>query len=157
MEIIVGTNSYFTLAECENIIANNFMSMDSKRIFWNTLSDNDKQVLIVYTHKKIDKDAMCYLGVKADKSQNLQFPRIIDDCLVECPYDIKVGTVLAMLDFATKAVSNEEKLKELGIESYSDGSGASIKFNSAGIGLKTVNGINKEHYIDYFKPYTILV
>ena len=56
MELIVGTNTYFTQEECEEIIASNFMSTDSKRIFWNNLPKEDKEILIVSTHKKIDKD-----------------------------------------------------------------------------------------------------
>ena len=159
MELKVGTNTYFTPEECEEIIASNFMSTDSKRIFWNNLPNEDKETLIVSTHKKIDKDAMCYVGRKVDINQNMQFPRIVNtdegELLVECPYDIKIGTVYAMLDFATKAASDVNKLRELGIESYSDGSGASAKLSQTT--SRFINGINKEYYLDYFKQYTILV
>ena len=159
MELKVGTNTYFTPEECEEIIASNFMSTDSKRIFWNNLPKEDKEILIVSTHKKIDKDAMCYVGRKVDTEQPMQFPRIVNtdegEILVECPYDIKLGTVYAMLDFATKAASDVNKLRELGIESYSDGSGASAKLSQTT--NRFINGINKEYYLDYFKQYTILV
>ena len=159
MELKVGTNTYFTPEECEEIIASNFMSTDSKRIFWNNLPNEDKEILIVSTHKKIDKDAMCYVGRKVDINQNMQFPRIVNtdegELLVECPYDIKLGIVYAMLDFATKAASDVNKLRELGIESYSDGSGASAKLSQTT--SRFINGINKEYYLDYFKQYTILV
>lgn len=160
MELIVGTNTYFTPEECEEIIASNFMSTDSKRIFWNNLPKEDKEILIVSTHKKIDKDAMCYVGRKVDINQNMQFPRIVNtdegELLVECPYDIKLGTVYAMLDFATKAASNEAKLRELGVTNYKV-KDASISFGELPHTKNSTNGISNEYFWDFFKQYTILV
>ena len=160
MELIVGTNSYVLLEEAESIIENNLTSTDDRLIYWKTLEDNNKKILIASITKKLDIDGMCYVGRKADITQKMQFPRIIynNGCqLLECPEDIKIGIILQMLNTVTRDNSELSKLQDNGIKSFSDGGGLSVSFGELPVTKKKINNIDSDLYYEYFNKYTITV
>lgn len=157
MELIIGENSYMTLEEANRIVEDNFMSSDSKRIYWENLKDNDKSILIYRATQKIDVDGMIYKGRKADISQKMQFPRIISDHtgagLMEFPDICKVGIVMLALKEVEYNNSEEVKLLEKGVTSY--------KIKDASITLDTsflnkVKGIDNNIFYEFFSQYSMI-
>lgn len=158
MELIIGENSYMTLEEANRIVEDNFMSSDSKKIYWENLKDNDKSILIYRATQKIDVDGMIYKGRKADISQKMQFPRIISDHtgagLMEFPDICKVGIVMLALKEAEYNNSEEVKLLEKGVKSFSDGGGMSVTLDTSF--LNKVKGIDNNIFYEFFSQYSMI-
>lgn len=152
MELIVGQNSYMTVAEADKIVASRFMSISNERKLWNRLSEEDKGILIVTTTEKYDNDNMKYLGTKVNKEQILQFPRIINSKLVDCPETIKAGLIMQCIKDLIADSNEEESLKSIGVKSFADGSGARIEFSDT----STSNGIGIDNKIwkQYFSEWS---
>ena len=155
----VGVNSYMDLDEANKIVNTNFMSDDPMRLFWNKLSDDDKQILILSTTIDVDTNSMLYKGYKRNINQPLQFPRIDNyGNVIECPNRVKIGIVKQALRQSYLKTSDEYKLKELGIKSFADGSGASISFDTNNtVTTKTKQGVYKDLWFTYFSDYSFLV
>lgn len=158
MKLVVGVNSYMTLEEANEIVADNFMSTDNKRVYWNNLEDdNDKNILIYKATELIDKDSMLYIGRKAEASQAMQFPRVIGSNIIECPKDIKEGIVMLALNNAVQSTNSHLQLIESGITSWSDGAGASEHYvTKSELAKNKVGAIDKEIFKEYFQDYTMI-
>ena len=152
MGLEVGQNSYITVAEADEIIASRFMSISNERKLWNSLSEEDKGILIVTTTEKYDNDNMMYKGTKVDKEQALQFPRIINGKVVDCPETIKAGLIMQCIKDLLANSSEEESLKNMGVKSFADGSGARIEFSDKA----TCNSLNIDNKIwkQYFSTWS---
>lgn len=165
MGLIVGTNSYITIQEADQLIADNFMSTDPIRIFWGNISnESDKESIILSSTKKFDRDSMCYKWFKQDIDQPLQFPRVdVKNNVIECPEDIKLGLLLqgVKTNMMNKYAEYQE-LKAQGVKQFADGSGAKIEFFDT-FQVKDVdksimnNGMYKLIYDQYFADYIDLV
>lgn len=155
--LVVGENTYFTLEEADKIMSG-MLSTSTERKIWEGLSDDDKESLIINSHELYDSDAFNYKGTKVDKDQPLQFPRIIGGKEVEAPYKIKKGILLnglVALDIEVSS-STESALKKMGIHSFSDGSGASITFESDSSSkseASKLTGIYDNIWDAYFRDY----
>jgi hypothetical protein len=154
MGLVVGQNSYVTVAEADEIIASRFMSISNERKLWNSLSEEDKSILIVTTTEKYDNNSMLYKGIKKDVKQVLQFPRIINSKLVDCPEVIKVGLIMQCIKDLIADSSEEESLKNIGVKSFADGSGARIEFSDKA----TSNSLNIDNKIwkQYFSAWSMI-
>ena len=75
MSLSVGTDSYVTLEEANNIVASNLLSSDATRTAWNNASDSDREVALRKSCKAIDK-LRDFVGKRKYKSQTLEFPRV---------------------------------------------------------------------------------
>lgn len=157
MEIVVGQNSYFSVAEADELIQ--YLPFnDSCRKLWESLNDENKKTSIILSSTFLyDTDSMEYKGIKKNKEQNLQFPRIYNDNEIECPFDIKLGLlVIGLLDISNND-SEEESLRKSGVKSFADGSGAKIDFVE---NFKTTHensvGIDKDIWKRYFEKYSNL-
>lgn len=71
--LIVGTDSYATLAEAETYIAANYMSTDAQRVAWDTLDDDDKNAALRQATKRLE--SLKWPGIKCVFNQSLSFPR----------------------------------------------------------------------------------
>jgi hypothetical protein len=152
MELVVGQNSYITVAEADEIVASRFMSTSKERKLWNSLLEEDKSIVIVTTTEKYDNDNMMYKGTKVDIEQALQFPRIINSKLVDCPETIKAGLIIQCIKDLVADSSEEESLKNMGVKSFADGSGARIEFSDKA----TSNSLNIDNKIwkQYFSAWS---
>ena len=158
MEIVVGQNSYFSVEEADELIQ--YLPFnDSCRKLWESLGDdnNKKTSIILSSTLLYDNDSMEYIGVKKDKDQSLQFPRIYKDNEIECPFNIKLGVlILGLLDVNSND-NEEESLRKAGIKSFADGSGAKMDFIE---NFKTTHvnsiGIDKDIWTKYFSKYSDL-
>lgn len=160
MDLIVGVNSYMTLAEANSIVENMYLSNDTQRVYWNKLGNSDKGTLIYRTTKKIDTFNMNYKGSKATAEQPMQFPRKLNNdasSIFECPENIKIAIILQMFNDFDSENNDEIKLRDMGVKSFSDGGGASISFSDIPKDKVKINNVNKNIFDTYIKPYTIMV
>lgn len=154
MELVIGQNSYMTVAEADEIVTSNFISTSTERKLWNSLDENDKVVIISSTTNKYDTDAMIYKGSKVSRVQKLQFPRKIHNKIVECPDTIKIGLILQALSDLRADSSEEADLRLQGIKSFADGSGAKIEFSET---IKnSVCGLNINIWHRYFSMWSMI-
>jgi hypothetical protein len=75
MALVVGTDTYITLAEADDYITNNYPSTSTEFTTWDALSDSDKELYLKKSTRKIDRQII--RGVKAVSTQVLEFPRAI--------------------------------------------------------------------------------
>lgn len=157
MEIVVGQNSYMTVAEADELIQ--YLPFnDSCRKLWESLGDDNKKASIILSSTFLyDNDSMEYIGVKKDKEQSLQFPRIYKGNEIDCPFYVKLGLLILGLSDISSNDSEEESLRKAGIKSFADGSGAKMEFIE---NFKTTHvnsiGIDKDIWKKYFSEYSNL-
>lgn len=157
MGLVVGQNSYVTVAEADEIIASRFRSTSKERLLWNSLDENDKAVVIIDTTEKYDNDSMLYKYRKAEVNQPLQFPRIMDTgSIVECPEIIKVGLLVqAILDIEAED-SEEKQLVRNGITKYKI-KDAEVTFKDTAFNIdKNSVGLNAEVWSRYFSVWSMI-
>ena len=73
MTITVGTDTYVTIAEADEYIANFYISTDAQRVAWDALSDGDKEIYLRNATRSIER--LFFIGRKYADSQVLSFPR----------------------------------------------------------------------------------
>lgn len=74
MSLNIGVDSYVSLEEANQYVEKNYVSTNSYRVKWNSLSDSDKEVLLRASTSALDQ--LKYIGSKRDYSQKLKFPRM---------------------------------------------------------------------------------
>jgi hypothetical protein len=155
MTLVVGNNCYCDIAEADELIDTRLMSTDKYRLFWDGLNDIDKTVIIMSSTEKYDKDSMEYLGYKVDEKQPLQWPRIIKGNIVDVPDKIKVGLLLQGIKEIVTSTTDEATLRDAGVKSFADGSGAKIEFiDGYDANCKHSSGIYDSIWALYFSDYT---
>lgn len=150
MMLTVGVNSYMSLEEADTIIENELLDSDEEYTIWNSLSNDSKEKLIVKGTRLVD--TLPWRGIKYNLSivGSLQWPRIINNQIIDCPYDIKVGLLLqVIIDYINKG-KKETQLMELGVTNYKI-KDASITFDSSKV--NKLNNINTDIFNTYFKNW----
>lgn len=129
MSLIVGENSYVDVHQADELIHGRFMTSSKERTYWDSLTNGDKEIILVSTTEKYDKDNLLFKGRKATANQNLQFPRLTN-CgnTVEVPVQVVVGYILMGIYDNIIGTSDEAQLQLNGVKSFADGSGARIEF-----------------------------
>lgn len=149
--LVVGGNSYMTLAEAEELISELFISSSDEQKFWVSLADEDKMVIIL--NGTVTFESLMFLGKKKDVAQSMSFPRILGTTTIEVDNVLKKGILeLSILSSYTSA-KFEYKLRELGIKSYNV-EGASISFQDDSSITNNRGGIDKKLFRKYFSRYT---
>lgn len=150
MMLTVGVNSYMNLEEADIIIEDELLDSDEEYTTWNSLSNDSKAKLILRGTRLVD--TLPWRGIKYNLSVvgSLQWPRIINNQLIDCPYDIKVGLLLqVIIDYINKG-KKETQLMELGVTNYKI-KDASITFDSSKV--NKLNNINTDIFNTYFKNW----
>lgn len=169
MTLVKGINCYTDIAEADDLIKSVFMSKEDERVFWESLSDEDKASLIYSNTLKYDTDDMFYKGYKQDIDQSMQFPRVDNyGDVIEVPQMIKIGLLIqgikSTMETADDKTSEYKALRKNGVKSYKI-KDASVEFQStyddsasacASESLMT-SGMYRGIYELYFKPYTQLI
>lgn len=75
MAIVVGEDSYVTVEEATSYIQQYYTSKDERRLAWEALTEEDKEVFLRKATRQID--LLPLQGVKLDTDQKLQFPRLL--------------------------------------------------------------------------------
>ena len=162
MSLVVGTNAYADVSEYDVLIGERLMSTNPIRKYWISLSQADKESLIVGSTLKYDNETMLYKGVKQDKNQPLQFPRIINNSdIVEANDNIKLGILIQGCKDSMLEGTTEGEMLANGVKSFADGTGARIEFDntstSKSFTARLSNGINKDVWLHYFAEYSLIV
>ena len=135
MALIVGTDSYITLADADLYIAANYMSTDTRFIAWDALTDANKEVVLRKATQIIDR--LPLVGVKSTSTQVLKFPRALytdaqsysvntvftfDGMYVqsETPQDVLDAQCEIALDLG-QGVNDRAELQRQGVKSFSLG------------------------------------
>ena len=165
--IIVGVNSYISLATADSIVQATYLSIDKERAIWNALSDDDKETLIItYTAKLNDEENIWWKGTRVNSDvtvQPLAFPRVVNGIQRTFSYWMQEGLIRCILTDLKNKQSQTYQLQEQGVKSYSDGGGMSVSFDTSGSGLSSQTvvsnalGLNAAVFDQYFKPYTEFV
>lgn len=153
MELTVGTNSYMSLEEADAIVENELLDTSNEYRDWNSLSENNKTKLIIKGTRTID--SIPFRGVKYNISKvgELQWPRLINNELVECPPEIKVALIRQVLRDYTNSSRQETQLQEMGVKSYSINK-ASISFGDKN-STKLDNGIYNDIYFELLRKWVL--
>jgi len=158
--MVVYEDTYMTLQEANELISKMYISTSKERVFWESLSDADKETLISSFTLSIDNESMLYRGRKAEPSQDMQFPRIIDGHYTDVPYSIKQGILSQMLRNNLLKNSDFSELRENGVKSFADGGGGKIEFadisNVNKNNLDNSIGINNKIWNSYFADWSLL-
>lgn len=75
MALVVGTDTYISLADAKTYMTANYMSTNARLAAWTALSDADKEIALRNACRTIEN--LPIAGAKAYSSQTLQFPRIL--------------------------------------------------------------------------------
>ena len=115
MTLIVGTDTYVTLAEADEYFASSLKADD-----WDALSDATKEILLKSAVRRMEGKP--YLGTKQVESQALEFPRYFDNAIFDgTPDDIKS----AQCEIALSLYQNQDnkilQAKAMGLTSISLG------------------------------------
>lgn len=158
MSLVVGVNAYADVNEYDDLLSSRFRSTSPIRVFWDSLSTEDKECVIVGNTLKYDKDSYNYIGYKQNIDQPLQYPRIVKNGEVEqCSDDIKLGIILQGIEDEISEGSTESEMIKNGVKSFADGTGARIEIadSSNGLAVKTCDGINRDIWMNYFDKHII--
>ena len=153
MMLTVGVNSYMSLEEADAIIENELLDSDEEYTLWNSLSDKNKEKLIVRGTRTVD--AIPFRGVKYNISKvgELQWPRLINNELIECPPEVKIALIRQVLREYKNSSKQETQLQEMGVKSYSINK-ASISFGDKN-STKLDNGIYNDIYFELLKKWVL--
>lgn len=154
MALVKGINSYCTVAEADELINSHFLSTDKIRKSWSELNNSDKEILLTSTTEEYDTDYMGYIGIKLNKSQTLQFPRLVNSETLEVPDKIVIGYIVLSLNEISGDTADFNELKANGIKSYKI-KDASIEFmdsDKASVSIGNTN-ISSQVFNKYFQGY----
>lgn len=154
MALIKGVNSYCTVAEADELINSHFLSNNKIRKSWSELSNSDKEILLTSTTEQYDTDYMGYIGIKVNKSQTLQFPRLVNSETLEVPDKIVIGYLVLGLNEISGDTADFNELRANGIKSYKI-KDASIEFldsDKANVSIGSTS-ISSQVFNRYFQGY----
>ncbi len=133
--LVVGTDTYATLAECDTYLTNHYLSTNADLIAWNLLSDGNRDALLRAACIVIDR--LPLVGYKATVTQTLQFPRTIWTEYAQSVTSVQIGdpswyvqasvpteVKYAQCEIALSLISGENvrlKMQREGVKSFSIG------------------------------------
>lgn len=134
MALIVGIDSYISVAAADQYVQSHYLSTSPERIAWEALTEPDKEVLLRNSTSAID--SLPLVGRKADINQALAFPRVVpifDSCRSCClelsdiaiPNEVLWAQVEQALYIhaygADDSSATRARLQQQGVKSYSIG------------------------------------
>lgn len=131
--LVVGTNSYVTLSEANDIIDANYVPTELIATQWNALSDFEKEVYLIRSARQIDR--MMLSGYKTQTTQVMGFPR---NGTLEVPSEVKEAQVvnsIALSDPQVQVGGNPvlRDVKSYSIDDFSEtfAAGAKTAYNTS--------------------------
>ena len=112
--------SYCTVEQANAYVASRYLSTDTARVRWESLLDDDKQVLLNKAHDTID--ALPITGRKTSVDQPDAFPRCPEKEVPDAVRSAECELALSLSDEAANAsLEDYRKMVDYGIQSYSIG------------------------------------
>lgn len=127
----VGKNSYVTLEEANNHIAERYAYNDAARLRWNSLPDTSKEAHLLNACAEIE--SLQFLDCKATPGQLMSFPRGRSG---DIPHQVKAAQVEIALQFSDTSQRHRQELQAQGVKSYTIGE-LSEHFSGQAQGLGT--------------------
>lgn len=145
--------TYVDVAYADAYVTTHFLSTDNLRLNWETLSDDDKEVLLQRSFEAIE--SLPFSGHKSDPSQPNAFPRCP---YTEVPSAVKNAQVENAVSLSDSSISEDaafyEKLWQFGVESYSIGNLSEKTSSGAwGRGSTAAHGIVSARATNLLQPY----
>lgn len=111
---------YVTLEAADDYVRGHFTSKDTLRLAWDSLSAEDREVLLRRSFESIE--SLPFAGRKACPSQPNAFPRWPNAEVPAAVIAAQVENAVAMADDSTvEDAEHYERLRQNGVESYSIG------------------------------------
>lgn len=158
--------SYVDVAYADEYVNTHFLSVDERRFNWETLDNNDKEVLLQRSFEAIE--CLPFVGRKTNPDQPNAFPRYPFEEVPEAVKHAQVENAITLSDSsASEDAAFYEKLWQYGVESYSIGNlsertssgawGRNVTASSSGvISAKAINllkpFLNGSYNIRGFRP-----
>lgn len=158
--------SYVDVAYADEYVNTHFLSVDERRLNWEVLDNNNKEVLLQRSFEAIE--CLPFVGRKTNPDQPNAFPRYPFE---EVPEAVKYAQVENAITLSDSSASEDaafyEKLWQYGVESYSIGNlsertssgawGRNVTASSSGvISAKAINllkpFLNGSYNIRGFRP-----
>lgn len=161
--VVVGVNSFISVAEANEIMSDNYMSMSDEMAWWNGLSESDKAVVLIAATNKLNNEQCRWIGQRVNDNQSLSFPRINkrNGAVYDIDSIFKLGIVELAINDNKPSFSNFDMLTKSGVTSFSDGGGMSVKFSDNIVSRNTGENNNlripNELFKTYFMKYSLLV
>lgn len=119
-QLVVGENSFISVAEADNIISDTYISISDERKFWDGLSTEDKSTLLIDATSKLNNEHWMWIGVPLNSDQSLVFPRQDNENYDTINIDnaFKRGLCELALFKCSTLMSENNKMLSAGITSY---------------------------------------
>lgn len=125
MALVVGTDTYLSMADADEYVDENLTSTDAKYIVWKALTKSDAEVLLRKSARIIDMQPV--QGYKVSSIQTMSFPRVMWTDAVNgfTQYDVPDAVKYAQVEIALSlAQGNSEERSDLqaqGVKAFSLG------------------------------------
>ena len=108
---------YVTLEEANAYVADHFMSSNTTRVAWESLSDADKLVLLRNSYRAIEMQT--FRGRKTSETQPSAFPRWPSTDVPAQIKEAQIANAIVLADESTQDdVAYYDKLRTFGVKSY---------------------------------------
>ena len=142
---------YVTIAEANDYIAAHYLLTDPLRASWDSLTDEDKQVLLTRSYGAIEM--LPLRGRKASCDQQTAFPRWPDTTIPEC---VKSAQIENALELGNPSEEAEEyrRIRQLGVTEYKIGNfSEKLGDASADTNLMVSSGIVSFKAMQLLRPF----
>lgn len=150
MNEVVG---YVTLEEANEYVTDHFMSSDTTRVAWESLSDADKMVLLRNSFRAIEM--LTFRGRKTDVAQSSAFPRWPSTDVPTQIKDAQVANAVVLVDESSREdVAYYDKLRTYGIKNYHIGNlSETLSTPTESAGASSYQGIYSQEALRLLSPW----
>ena len=142
---------YVTIAEANDYIAAHYLSTDSLRVSWDSLTDEYKQVLLTRSYDAIEM--LPLRGRKASCGQQTAFPRWPDTTIPECVKSAQIENALELGNPSEEA-GEYRHMRQLGVTEYKIGNfSEKLGDASADMNLMVSSGIVSFKAMQLLRPF----
>ncbi len=108
---------YVTLEEANEYVTDHFMSSNTTRVAWESLSDADKMVLLRNSYRAIEM--LVFRGRKTDAAQPSAFPRWPSTDVPSSIKEAQIANAIVLSDESSQDdIAYYDKLRTFGVKSY---------------------------------------
>lgn len=149
----MSTIGYVDVEFADNYVATHFVSTDALRENWESLDEEDKEVLLRKSFESIE--SLPFTGHKLSKDQPMSFPRCPWGCTPEAVLKAQVENAVSLADSdSTEDAAFYEKLWQFGVESYSIGNlSESVSSGAWSSGSMVAHGLTSSKAQTLLKPF----
>lgn len=123
MSLVVGTNSYITVAEADTLLADH-----PDAAIWTALTTAQKGTWLIHACKQLE--TLSYRGSKVETTQYLAFPRNFDTISNYTPNNVKIAQAIQALWLSQNYDRQKERLDldDLNIKDYGVGDVTEVRY-----------------------------